>query len=137
MCPLSLEPCFCQPPLPPPGLLQIPGLSSLSHTANSHWLSTFGNVSFHITLFLTSHISQLTSAPPAAAAAAKSLQSCPTLCDPIDGSPPGSSIPTLFQSSQFLTSCFFCFPSMIFSGENNGNPLQYCCLENPMHGGAW
>ena len=27
----------------------------------------------------------------AAAAAAKSLQSCPTLCDPIDGSPPGSS----------------------------------------------
>ena len=28
----------------------------------------------------------------AAAAAAKSLQSCPTLCDPIDGSPPGSSV---------------------------------------------
>ena len=28
----------------------------------------------------------------AAAAAAKSLQSCPTLCDPIDGSPPGSAI---------------------------------------------
>ena len=27
---------------------------------------------------------------PAAAAAAKSLQSCPTLCDPIDGTPPGS-----------------------------------------------
>ena len=29
----------------------------------------------------------------AAAAAAKSLQSCPTLCDPMDGSPPGSPIP--------------------------------------------
>ena len=29
----------------------------------------------------------------AAAAAAKSLQSCTTLCDPIDGSPPGSPIP--------------------------------------------
>ena len=28
-----------------------------------------------------------------AAAAAKSLQSCPTLCDPLDGSPPGSPIP--------------------------------------------
>ena len=27
------------------------------------------------------------------AAAAKSLQSCPTLCDPIDGSPPGSPVP--------------------------------------------
>ena len=32
-----------------------------------------------------------------AAAAAKSLQSCPTLCDPIDGSPPGSSIPGILQ----------------------------------------
>ena len=29
----------------------------------------------------------------AAAAAAKSFQSCPTLCDPIDGSPPGSPVP--------------------------------------------
>ena len=31
--------------------------------------------------------------PKTAAAAAKSLQSCPTLCDPIDGSPPGSPAP--------------------------------------------
>ena len=34
----------------------------------------------------------------AAAAAAKSLQSCPTLCDPIDGSPPGSPIPRILQA---------------------------------------
>ena len=33
-----------------------------------------------------------------AAAAAKSLQSCPTLCDPIDGSPPGSSVHGIFQA---------------------------------------
>jgi len=33
-----------------------------------------------------------------AAAAAKSLQSCPTLCDPIDGSPPGSAIPGILQA---------------------------------------
>ena len=46
----------------------------------------------------------------AAAAAAKSLQSCLTLCDPIDGSPPGSSVPGI---------------------------LQYSCLENPMDRGAW
>ena len=32
------------------------------------------------------------------AAAAKSLQSCPTLCDPRDGSPPGSSIPGILQA---------------------------------------
>ena len=34
----------------------------------------------------------------AAAAAAKSLQSCPTLCDPIDGSPPGSPVPGIPQA---------------------------------------
>ena len=33
-----------------------------------------------------------------AATAAKSLQSCPTLCDPIDGSPPGSAIPGILQA---------------------------------------
>ena len=32
------------------------------------------------------------------AAAAKSLQSYPTLCDPIDGSPPGSSVPGILQA---------------------------------------
>ena len=34
----------------------------------------------------------------AAAAAAKSLQSCPTLCDPIDGSPPGSDVPEVLPA---------------------------------------
>ena len=33
-----------------------------------------------------------------AAAAAKSLQSCPTLCDPIDGLPPGSPVPGILQA---------------------------------------
>ena len=44
--------------------------------------------------------SMLASAAAAAAAvaAAKSLQSCPTLCDPIDGSPPGSAIHGIFQA---------------------------------------
>ena len=36
--------------------------------------------------------------PVAAAAAAKLLQSCPTLCDPIDSSPPGSSVPGILQA---------------------------------------
>ena len=36
--------------------------------------------------------------PTAATAAAKSLQSCPTLCDPIDGSPPGYPIPGILQA---------------------------------------
>ena len=41
--------------------------------------------------YRTSHIA-------AAAAAAKSLQSCLALCDPIDGRPPGSSIPGILQA---------------------------------------
>ena len=36
--------------------------------------------------------------PAAAAAAAKSLQSCPTLCDSIDGSPPGFPVPGILQA---------------------------------------
>ena len=38
------------------------------------------------------------SLPLAAAAAAKSLQSCPTLCDPADGSPRGSPVPGILQA---------------------------------------
>ena len=34
----------------------------------------------------------------AAAAAAMSLQSCPILCDPVDGSPPGSPVPGILQA---------------------------------------
>ena len=36
--------------------------------------------------------------PAAAAAAAKSLQSCPILCDPVKGSPPGSPVPGILQA---------------------------------------
>ena len=36
-----------------------------------------------------------------AAAAAKLLQSCPTLCDPIDGSPPGSPVPGVLQAKRW------------------------------------
>ena len=42
---------------------------------------------------------QVWSLGQAAAIAAKSLQSCPTLCDPIDGSLPGSSIHKIFQDA--------------------------------------
>ena len=41
---------------------------------------------------------QLAAAAAAASAAANSLQSCPALCDPIDSSPTGSSIPGILQA---------------------------------------
>ena len=44
-----------------------------------------------------------------AAAAAKSLQLCPTLCDPIEGSPPGSPIPGILQARTLeWVAIFFC-----------------------------
>ena len=45
-----------------------------------------------------------------AAAAAKSLQLCPTLCNPIDGSPPGSPVPEILQARTLewvAISCYF------------------------------
>ena len=59
-----------------------------------------------------------TNAFAAAAAAAKSLQSCPTLCDPIDGSPPGSPIPGILQAR---TLEWVAFPSPM----HKSNKLTY------------
>ena len=92
-----------------------------------------------------------------AAAAAKSLQSCPTLCDPIDGSPPGSPVPGILQARtlewvaisfskawkwkmkvkslscvQLLatpwTAAYQVPPSMGFSRQSTiSNPKRWCC----------
>jgi len=50
------------------------------------------------TIALTRQIMSLLFNMLSAAAAAKSLQSCPTLCDPIDGSPPGFPVPGILQA---------------------------------------
>ena len=66
-------------PCPPPGIFPTQGSNP------------------HLSRLLYWQASSLPLAPPAAAAA-KSLQSCPTLCDPIDGSPLGSSVPGILQA---------------------------------------
>ena len=70
--------------------------TSLLRPANSTW------VSVEVDLLPNSTWVSLETDPalvePWAAAPAKSLQSCPTLCDPIDGSPPGSPIPGILQA---------------------------------------
>ena len=48
------------------------------------------------------------------AAAAKSLQSCPTLCNPIDSSPPGSPVPGILQAR---TLEWLPFPSPMHESE--------------------
>ena len=74
-----LWPCFCIQPQKLPDLQFLPRL--------------LGSLKLMV-LFI--HIIWVY--PAAAAAAAKSLQSCPTLCDPIDGSPPGSAVPGILQA---------------------------------------
>ena len=90
-------------------------------------------------------------------AAAKSLQLCPTLCNPRDGSPPGSAIPGIFQARVVEWGTIaLSIPGgtvvknlpantgdvglISVSGrsprEGNDNPLQCSCLENPRDGGA-
>ena len=68
---------------------------------------------------------------PAAAAAAKSRQSCPTLCDPIDGSPPGSPIPGILQARTLEWVAIFLLQCMKVKSENE--VAQSCpTLRDPM-----
>ena len=67
---------------------------------------------------------------PPAAAAAKSLQSCPTLCDPIDGGPPGSPVPGILQA-RTRVGCHFLLQCM--KGKSESEVAQSCpTLRNPM-----
>ena len=64
-------------PFPSPGDLPDPGIKPRSRALQAD---------------------SLPSNPLAATAAAKSLQSCPTLCNPTDNSPPGSAVPGILQA---------------------------------------
>ena len=67
-----------------------------------------------------------------AAAAAKSLQLCPTLCDPVDGSPPGSPIPGILQARTLAgVGCDFLLQCM--KVKNEREVAQLCStLCDPM-----
>ena len=71
---------------------------------NIIWCCSWGNWEERVEWFAKdqrdypSYLHLLQRKSTAAAAAAKSLQSCPTLCDPIDGSPPGSPVPRILQA---------------------------------------
>ena len=66
----------------------------------------------------------------AAAAAAKSLQSCPTLCGPIDGSTPGSAVPGILQARTWRG---LPFPSPMQERKSETKVVQSCpTLIDPM-----
>ena len=56
--------------------------------------------------------------PLPATATAKSLQSCPTVCDPIDGSPPGSSVPEISPGKNTGVGCHFLLQCMKVKSES-------------------
>ena len=80
---------LCRPLLLPP--LIFPRIKVFSNESALHirWPKYW---SFSFNISASNEYSGLTCCP-----AAKSLQSCPTLCDPIDGSPPGSPVPGILQ----------------------------------------
>ena len=65
-----------------------------------------------------------TSPEGAAAAAAKPLQSCPTPCDPIDGSPPGSYVPGILQAKilEWVATSFSIFQAKLIE-KNSQNQI--------------
>ena len=66
-----------------------------------------------------------------AAAAAKSHQSCLTLCDPIDGSPPGPPVPGILQAKNTGVCCHFLLQCMKVKSESE--VAQSCpTLHDPM-----
>ena len=68
-------------------------------------------------------------------AAAKSLQSCPTLCDPIDSSPPGSAIPGILQARtlEWGAIAFSVLSCSVVS--NSLLPMDYSPPGSSVHGG--
>ena len=82
----------------PWGRKESDGTERLNNSKNNFksqqiYLRLRGNISVYSSVGLATHLfSQYT------AAAAKSLQSCPILCNPIDGSPPGSPLPGILQA---------------------------------------
>ena len=65
----------------------------------------------------------------AAAAAAKSLQSCPTLCDPRDNSPPGSPVPGILQARTMKETQF---QSLGWEESDTTEKLHFHALEKEM-----
>ena len=97
-------------PCPAPGDLPDPGTKPMSlissalvagfFTTSTTWKALvimYIMINSYVYILQNDHCSKPSSHPSDSLAAAKSLQSCPTLCDPIDSSPTGFPIPEILQ----------------------------------------
>ena len=120
MCSPSWTPSHLPPHPTPQGHPSAPALSTLTHTSNLDWWSASHMIIYRFQSYSlkSSHPHLLPQNPTVCSlhlclfccltyrvivtiflnSIAKSHQSCPTLCDPIDGSPPGSPIPGILQA---------------------------------------
>ena len=71
-----------------------------------------------------------------AAATAKSLQSCPTLCDPIDGSPPSSAVPGILQARPLewvaISFCFLVYMYFSFQISSSDEKSAMILIFDPL-----
>ena len=121
-------------PFPSPGDLPGPGFEPLFLMSPALVGGFFTIEPLGRPLFIYSHahsVIKTTSSGrerSSVAASAKSLQSCPTLCDPIDGSPPGCPVPGILQAG---VGCHFLLQCMKVKTESE--VAQSCpTLCNPM-----
>ena len=80
---------------------------------------------------ITNNSLQFGPSSASAAAAAKSLPSCPTLCDPIDGSPPGSPIPGILQARTLRWVAISFSNACTHAKALQSCPTQFCFYELP------
>ena len=98
LCPTLSKPMDCSPPgSSDHGVLQVRILEWVP-IPFSRGYSQLRDQSQVFCRWILYHLSHQGSPESSYAAAAKWLQSCPTLCDPIDGSPPGSAVPGTLQA---------------------------------------
>ena len=98
---LLVPECFClSDPLSPPSTSPLDPLPSSEQPPSWKVQVVHGNTSYRCLFLLLLHWGICKRENPSIfpASAAKLLQLCPTLCDPIDGSPPGSAIPGILQA---------------------------------------
>ena len=129
LCPTPCNPMDCSPPdssvhgilqarilewlpFPSPGDLPDPGIEPRSPTLDSLWSEPPGKRSIYT-------------------AAAKSLQSCLTVCNPIDGSPPGSPCPWDSPGKNTGMGCHFLLQWMKVKSEKEVTQ-SYLTLHDPM-----
>ena len=96
---VTVSQCVCY--FHQPGLFTFPWILPIFSPILSHLILFPPTLMMPATYYLCwmwSHSLSTCSTAFFYAAAAKSLQSCPTLCDPRDGSPPGSAVPRILQA---------------------------------------